>query len=174
MTVVRIPSPRTLEADVLAELYRLHGHFLKNYLRHLTTDAHVAEDILQETFLRAWKTPRLVDKPETCRPWLVTVARNLVVDRIRYRTRRPRETGDAALPHIAQPHCEMERVVTSLTLGEAMAKLTPNRREVVVHMYLHDRSPDEIADFLGIPVGTVKSRANSALRALRSHICPAA
>lgn len=155
----------------LAEIYRLHGRSVHVYLRTLTNgDAHLAEDILQETFLRAWRTPRLAHQPESARPWLVTVARNLVVDRVRHRNRRPQEAGDAALAHLAAARCEISRVVDSITLAAAMAKLTPNRREVVVQMYLHGRSPDEVSAVLGIPVGTVKSRVHSALRALRSHL----
>ena len=161
----------TLDDRVLADLYRLHGRSVHKYLRTLTNgDLQLAEDILQETFLRAWRTPRLAHRPEAARPWLVTVARNLVVDRVRHRKRRPQEAGDSALTHIPAARCEISRVVDSITLAEAMAKLTPNRREVVVHMYLHGRSPHEVSAVLGIPVGTVKSRAHSALRALRSHL----
>lgn len=100
----------------------------------------------------------------------MTVARNLVVDRVRHRNRRPLEVGDAALPHVPAARCEISRVVDSITPAGAMAKLTPNRREVVVHMHLHGRSPDEVSAALGIPVGTVKSRVHSALRALRAHL----
>jgi RNA polymerase sigma-70 factor (ECF subfamily) len=161
----------TMDGRVLADLYRRHGRSVHKYLRTLTNgDAQLAEDMLQETFLRAWRTPRLGHRPEAARPWLVTVARHLVVDRVRHCNRRPKEAGDGALAHIPAARCEISRVVDSITLAEAMAKLTPNRREVVVHMYLHGRSPDEVSAVLGIPVGTVKSRAHSALRALRSHL----
>ncbi|KJK46607.1 hypothetical protein UK23_23040 [Lentzea aerocolonigenes] len=161
----------TLDGRVLADIYRMHGRSVHKYLRTLTNgDAGLAEDLLQETFLRAWRTPRLAHRPEAARPWLVTVARNLVIDRVRHRNRRPQEAGDAALAHLPAARCEISRVVDSITLADAMAKLTPNRREVVVHMYLHGRSPDEVSAVLGIPVGTVKSRVHSALRALRSHL----
>ncbi|GLZ36136.1 RNA polymerase sigma factor SigL [Lentzea sp. NBRC 105346] len=163
-----------LDSRQLAELYRLHGRFLHRYLMGQTFgDTHLAEDIMQETFLRAWRKPELGLRPSECRPWLVTVARNLVVDRLRSRRCRPQEASDAALPLIPVQHCQEERVIMSLTVSEAVAKLTPNRREVVVHMYFHGRSPDEIASVLGIPVGTVKSRAHAALTALRSQLVAA-
>lgn len=162
-----------LDGGQLAELYHRHGRFLQQYLLGLTFgDTQEAEDILQETFLRAWHKPELADHTDTCRPWLVTVARNLVIDRVRRRRCRPQETSDTALLQIPLPHCEMERIVTLLTIGEAVAKLSPNRRAVVVQMYFHGRSPEETAALLGIPVGTVKSRASAALEALR--IRPAA
>ncbi len=172
MTTLTAGTPaETMDSRVLAEIYRLHGCSVHKYLRTLTNgDAGLAEDILQETFLRAWRTPRLAHRPEAARPWLVTVARNIVIDRVRHRGRRPREAGDAALAHLPAARCEISRVVDSITLADAMAKLTPNRREVVVHMYLHGRSPDEVSAVLGIPVGTVKSRVHSALRSLRSHL----
>ncbi|MEU0882384.1 sigma-70 family RNA polymerase sigma factor [Lentzea sp. NPDC005914] len=161
----------TMDSRALVDLYRMHGRSVHKYLCTLTNgDAGLAEDLLQETFLRAWRTPRLAHQPESARPWLATVARNLVVDRVRHRNRRPKEAGDAALAHLPASRCEISRVVDSITLADAMAKLTPNRREVVVHMYLHGRSPDEVSAVLGIPVGTVKSRVHSALRSLRSHL----
>lgn len=166
------PSPRpALDGDQLADLYRRHGQFLQRYLLALTFgDTHEAEDILQETFLRAWRNLELADHTDTCRAWLVTVARNLVIDRLRRRRCRPQEASDAALLQMPLPHCETERLVTLLTISEAVASLSPNRRAVVVHMYLHGRSPEETADLLGIPVGTVKSRASSALHALRIRL----
>lgn len=172
---IQIPAQRSsLDGTQVADLYRMHGRFLHRYLMKLTYgDTHLVEDIIQETFLRAWRKPELAEEPESSRPWLATVARNLVVDRLRRRRCRPPEASDAALPFIPLPNCEMERVVTSLTLNAAVAKLTPNRRAVVVHLYFHGRSPDETASVLGIPVGTVKSRANSALRALRSQLVAA-
>jgi len=161
----------TLDSRVLADLYRMHGRSVHKYLRTLTNgDAHLAEDILQETFLRAWCTPRLAHRPEAARPWLVTVARNLVIDRVRLRNRRPQEAGEAALAHLPTERCEISRVVDSITLAEAMARLTPSRREVVVQMYLQGRSSEEVSAALGIPVGTVKSRAHSALRSLRVQL----
>jgi RNA polymerase sigma-70 factor (ECF subfamily) len=166
-----VRSTETLDSRMLADLYRMHGASVHKYLRSLTNgDAHLAEDILQETFLRAWRTPRLAHRPEAARPWLATVARNLVVDRVRQRNRRPREAGEAALAHLPTARCEISRVVDSITLADAMARLTPGRREVVVQMYLHGRSSEEISAALGIPVGTVKSRAHSALRSLRVQL----
>ncbi|SDW63395.1 RNA polymerase sigma-70 factor, ECF subfamily [Amycolatopsis xylanica] len=162
----------TLSDGQLEELYRLHGRALLRYLLGLTFgDSQLAEDIIQETFLRAWRTPQLAaDSLAACRSWLIIVARNVSIDRLRKRGRRPQETGDGALPQVPAPHCEMDRVVTSLALRDAMAKLTPMRREILIHMYLHDRSHTDVAERLGIPIGTVKSRAHSALRALREAL----
>jgi len=161
----------TLDRDTVAELYRLHGSFLYNFLmRRHNGDIHVTEDILQETFFRAWKTPRLARDPHRARPWLLTVARNIIVDRYRKRLRRPIELGDVDLSQVAQDDGADERLVTILTLADAVAKLSKHRRDVVVHMYVYGRSTAETSGLLGIPEGTVKSRAHYALRELRSHL----
>jgi len=161
----------TLDRETVSELYRLHGRFLHSFLlKRINGDIHLAEDILQETFFRAWKTPRLARDPHRARPWLITVARNLIVDRYRKRVRRPVELGNVDLSQVAQDDGPDERLVTTLTLADAVAKLSKNRREVVVHMYMYGRSSAETSGLLGIPEGTVKSRAHHALRELRSHL----
>jgi len=172
MSVLAITATTgTLDRDTVDELYRLHGKFLHNFLlKRNNGDAHLAEDMLQETFFRAWRTPRLARDPERARPWLVTVARNIIIDRYRKRTRRPVEFGDVDLSQIVHDNGIAERLVNKLTLTDALAKLPKNRREVVVHLYFYGRSIIETSGLLGIPEGTVKSRAHYALRELRSHL----
>lgn len=161
----------TLDRNTVAELYRLHGAFLLTFLlRRTNGDVHLAEDIMQDTFFRAWRTPRLARDPRHARPWLVTVARNIIIDRYRKRSRRPVEVAEVDLSQMTQDDRTDERVVTVLTLADAMAKLSKNRRDVVVHMYVHGHSTTETSGLLGIPEGTVKSRAHYALRDLRSHM----
>lgn len=168
---VTAPTGTTLDRDSLAELYRLHGPFLHAFLlKRNNGDVHLAEDILQETFLRAWKTPRLARDLEHARPWLVTVARNIIIDRYRRSNRRPVETADVDLSEMTHDDRPDERVVTTLALADAVAKLSDNRRDVVVQLYVYGRSTTETSGVLGIPEGTVKSRAHYALRELRSHL----
>ncbi len=156
----------------MERLYSRYGRTLHRYLLTLTFgDQHLAEDLLQEVLLRAWRTPELVnDRSDSARAWLTTVARNIVIDRLRRNGRRPQEASGDVLPQIAEPTCEIERVVTSLTVRDAMAKLTPTRREILIEMYFRQRSVNEVSESLGIPVGTVKSRAYYALRALRVEL----
>jgi RNA polymerase sigma-70 factor, ECF subfamily len=159
-------SQATLGSHQLEAMYLRYGPGLRRYVLGLTFgDRHLAEDIVQETFLRAWRTPELVD--DSCRGWLTTVARNLLIDRLRRRDRRPREAGEDALPLIADPICEMDRVVTSLTVRRAIAQLPPLQRNVLIELYFRQRSLGEVAERFGIPVGTVKSRLHYALSALR-------
>jgi RNA polymerase sigma-70 factor, ECF subfamily len=164
-----VQPPATLDERRTEALYLRHRPSVFRFVRTLTFgDEHLAEDITQETFLRAWRTPGLVvDGPDGCHNWLTTVARNLVIDRLRRRRARPPETGDEQLPFVAAPFSDIDRMVTSLTVQDALAKLSPARRQILVEVYLRGRSLAEVADALGIPVGTAKSRIHYALRALR-------
>jgi RNA polymerase sigma-70 factor, ECF subfamily len=163
---------RTLDERKTEVLYQRHRRSVFRFVRTLTLgDEYLAEDITQETFLRAWRTPDLVvDGPEGCHNWLTTVARNIVIDRLRRRRARPPETGDEHLSLVPAPSSDIDRMVTSLTVHDALATLSPARRQLLIEVYLRGRSLAEVADELGIPVGTTKSRIHYALRALRRVI----
>jgi RNA polymerase sigma-70 factor (ECF subfamily) len=147
------------------------------YARNLTTlllprvdgDRQTAEDIVQETMLRAWSNAeKLSAEPDFARPWLITVAKNLLIDLHRRRQRRPKEiTYDPANTH----HTSTSRdtsgcVLSAVAVHQILRKLTPQQRDIVQRVYLMDHSLDEVATELGIPQGTVKSRLFYALRAM--------
>ncbi|MFC9973793.1 sigma-70 family RNA polymerase sigma factor [Spirillospora sp. NPDC127200] len=149
-------------------LYDEHGGPLLGYvLRLIGGDRAQAEDVVQETLLRAWRHPEaLAGRP--VRPWLFTVARNLVVDAHRARRARPPETGiDDQVAMIATGTDEIDRALESWTVAEALAELSPQHRAVLVQTYYRGLSVAEAAKALGVPPGTVKSRTYYALRALR-------
>jgi RNA polymerase sigma-70 factor, ECF subfamily len=166
------PGRATAEDRHLEEFCRRHEGALHRYVRALTYgDGHLAEDIVQETFIRAWRQPQVVaDGRGAGHAWLHTVARNIVIDQFRSRGCRPQETADTVLPSVPDPVCHIDRLVSSLALREALTRLTARQREILVELYYRDRGPQEVAAALGIPVGTVKSRAHYALRALRAEL----
>jgi RNA polymerase sigma-70 factor, ECF subfamily len=152
---------------LVRSLYEEHGRALLAYATRLTNDRAAAEDIVQETLLRAWKHPEvLVNGRGSVRGWLLTVARNLVTDRARARAVRPTEVPESpTTPPIERDHAE--GVVDSIVVLEALDKLSGPHRDVLVELYFRGRTVTEAASVLGIPPGTVKSRSHHALRALR-------
>jgi RNA polymerase sigma-70 factor, ECF subfamily len=160
------PAARASDEDLVRALYAEHAAALLRYsLRMTDGDRQRAEDIVQETLLRAWLHPEAIaDRP--ARPWLFAVARNLAVDAHRARRARPPEVGESALSLVAVPD-EADRVLESWAVADAMAVLRPDHRRVLLETYYRGRSVAEAASVLGIPAGTVKSRAFYALRALK-------
>src|ERR1700683_4516016 len=147
-------------------LYGEHAGPLLRYALHLTSgDRQRAEDIVQETLLRAWMHPdAIAERP--ARPWLFAVARNLAVDSYRARRARPREVGEAALELIPAPD-EADRALESWAVADAGKALRPGHRRVLLETYYKGKSVAEAAATLGVPPGTVKSRTFYALRALK-------
>ncbi|WP_225320881.1 sigma-70 family RNA polymerase sigma factor [Streptomyces luteolifulvus] len=151
---------RTLYDEQAGDLY-------KYVLRLLGGDQHRAEDVVQETLLRCWRTQDL-ESGEPQRPWLFRVARNLVVDDYRLRMARPQEVdGTAWLDELLAKRDDVDRLLSSMILGDAFKALSPKHREVLYETYYTGRSTREAALVLGIPPGTVKSRLYHAVRALR-------
>jgi RNA polymerase sigma-70 factor (ECF subfamily) len=165
-----LPLGTTTAEDELAALQREHGRPLFALLLRLCDgDRQRAEDLVQETFVRAWQHPEALraDDFDSVRPWLLTVGRRLAIDARRARQARPPEVGDAILENARVIADHAERSAAALDVREAVKTLTPEHREVLVLVYFHGASVAEAAQALGIPPGTVKSRAYYALRALR-------
>ncbi|WP_351227300.1 sigma-70 family RNA polymerase sigma factor [Streptomyces sp. NPDC002133] len=158
----------TTDERALAELQREHGPALLSFLSGLTYgDQQRAEDLLQETLVRAWQHPEAFEGPyESMRPWLFTVGRRLAIDARRSQLARPTEIGDAVLATTADPADAADRTVAVLDVRTAVQSLSPQHRAVLVQIYFQGRSVAEAAEALGIPAGTVKSRSYYALRQL--------
>src|SRR3954453_1101745 len=156
------------EDSALRALYEQHAAPLLAYAVRLSGgDRGRAEDIVQETLLRAWRHPQALD-PERgpVRSWLFTVARNVAVDAPRARKARPHEVSDEALAFLPGAD-EIEQALDPWLVADALAALSPDHRAVIVETYYRGRSVAEAAAVLGVPPGTVKSRTFYALRALR-------
>jgi RNA polymerase sigma-70 factor, ECF subfamily len=156
----------TADDAFVRALYAEHGGALLRYALHLTGgDRQRAEDLVQETIVRAWRHPEaLADRP--ARPWLFAVARNLAVDAYRARQSRPTEVGQTVLDTLPAED-DADRTLESWAVAEALASLRPDHRKVIVETYYRGCSVAEAAATLGIPAGTVKSRTFYALKALK-------
>jgi RNA polymerase sigma-70 factor, ECF subfamily len=157
---------RVADDAFVRALYAEHGGALLRYALHLTGgDRQKAEDLVQETIVRAWRHPEaLADRP--ARPWLFAVARNLAVDAYRARQSRPQEAGQEAFDTLPAQD-DADRTLESWAVAEALASLRPDHRSVIVETYYRGCSVSEAAATLGIPAGTVKSRTYYALKALK-------
>jgi RNA polymerase sigma-70 factor, ECF subfamily len=158
--------PRRPEDELLAALEVQHGPALRRYVHGLTHHDALTDDIVQETMLRAWRHPEVLQRDEDpVRAWLFTVARHLVVDHVRSAAHRHELT---AMPEIDAPAADhTDAVLDGIVVADALSALTPEHRAVVVDAYWLGHSVAEIAERRGIPAGTVKSRLHYALRALR-------
>jgi len=153
---------------LVTELYRRYRTPLLAHVLRLTGgDRQQAEDVVQETMVRAWRQADQLDlAAPSLMPWLVTVARRIVIDQGRRRRARPTETGDQMLENVPVADTT-EDLLRKVVVAEAMQALSAAHREILNETILRDRSVNQAAEALGIPVGTVKSRVYYALRALR-------
>ena len=157
--------PVDARADLLRALHDAHALALHRYVSRLTGDSALADDVVQETLLRAWRLPRVLDDADSARAWLFTVARHLVIDEWRS-ARNRHEISTDELP---------ERLTTDATaalldawlVADALDGLSSDHRAVVVCAYYRGQTVAETARSLDIPEGTVKSRLHYALRAMR-------
>ncbi|MFI9271177.1 sigma-70 family RNA polymerase sigma factor [Kitasatospora sp. NPDC052896] len=156
------------DEELMRALYREHAGPLFGFVLHLVGgDRQRAEDVVQETLVRAWRhADRLDVAAGSVRPWLVTVARRIVIDNHRRSAARPPET-DAAPLELLPAEDELDRALRLMTVSDALGALSTAHREVIVETYLKGRTVSEAAAELGIPEGTVKSRVFYALRSLK-------
>lgn len=153
---------------IVAELYRAYHRPLLSFVVRLTRgDVQWAEDVVQETMVRAWRSADRFDADaSSLMPWLATVARHIVIDDQRRKDARPHEADEGPLESVPMPD-QMEDLLRQVVVSDALDSLSPAHREILNETVLRDRSVNDAAETLGIPVGTVKSRAYYALRALR-------
>jgi RNA polymerase sigma-70 factor (ECF subfamily) len=155
------------------ELYEAYGPRVKAYMMRKGADAGTAEDLAQETLLTVWRKAALYagDKGSMT-TWVFAIARNLRIDRLRREVPwqelpegRLAEASSEPLPDEAMSEKEQRERVQA-----ALAELPPEQKEVVSLAYLEGLSHSEIAERLGLPLGTVKSRMRIAYQKIRQAL----
>lgn len=147
-----------------------HGAALLSYVVRITGDRYLAEDVVQETWLRAWRhIDRLDDGKGSVRGWLLRVAHNVAIDVHRARRARPAEIGidGEELANVAVQAPLSDEVENRMVVDDLLGHLSQAHRKAVVEVFFIDRTTRSAACALGVPVGTVKSRLHNALRVLR-------
>jgi RNA polymerase sigma-70 factor (ECF subfamily) len=167
------------DAGALEALYDRYGNLVYSTAQRVLRDAHLAEDVSQEVFLRLWRQPeRYVPEKGGFVSWLLSVTRNRAVDWVRARRRRFRleatspeqqerelPANDAPDPALSAELSEQRRAVLA-----AMATLSPQRRQVINLAYFGGLTQREVAHRLGQPLGTVKTRVRLGMQTLRQAL----
>lgn len=157
------------DTDRMQVLYAEHAVALWRYALRLTGDRTRAEDVVQETLLRAWQHPDVADDDErSARAWLFTVARNMIIDErrsARYRNESGLVDLESAFDRAGLD--EMDSALDRILLTAAMAQLSSLHRAVIRRSYYQGWTTAQIAADLRIAEGTVKSRLHYAVHALR-------
>ena len=165
------PAGCTADADAerLTSAYRAHRGDLVGFARRRLGSADLAEEAVQETFLRAWRSIRRFDPAEGSeRMWLFGICRNTAVDVARRRAKdlRIERAADAAVPDDGG----LDEVAARWQARHALGRMSPSQRDAVIDVHLRDRTYAEVATKLGVPVGTIKSRVHLGLRSAREAV----
>jgi RNA polymerase sigma-70 factor (ECF subfamily) len=152
---------------VTTALYRTYQAPLLSFVQRLTGDPQHAEDIVQETMLRAWHEAGRLDLSQpSLMPWLTAVARRIVIDQHRRQRARPAESVAGTVADLPVDD-DTAATLLRVAIEDALRQLTSSHRQVLSETILRDRTVHQAAEALGIPVGTVKSRVYHARRLLQ-------
>jgi RNA polymerase sigma-70 factor (ECF subfamily) len=157
------------DEDALAALYDRFGRVAYGVALRVVRDAELAQDAVQEAFLGAWRTASSFDPARgTAATWLLTLVHRRAVDVVRREQRRRTETLDD-VPAEAGSATEEDVWIRDRrrTVQAALARLSPDHRQALELAYYGGLSQSELAERLGVPLGTVKSRMFAALSRLR-------
>ncbi|WP_370970862.1 sigma-70 family RNA polymerase sigma factor [Amycolatopsis sp. cg9] len=160
-----------LADDLVPLLYKDFRATLFAQVLALTNhDRQWAEDVVQETMIRAWQhSDTLEREPGMLRGWLLTVARRIVIDGWRNRRVRPQEVA-LDIPENAESADRADSSLAALTITRALGELDAKYQSVIYETYLAGNTVRRAAEILGIPEGTVKSRLYTAMRQLRKAL----
>jgi RNA polymerase sigma-70 factor (ECF subfamily) len=160
------------DADTaIRRLYEGHAQALRRYVQRFCPDRASADDIVQETFIRAWRhLPQLSSEDFPVRPWLFRVARNLLIDADRAARARPVTVPAQATAEEGRDDAGLDRVLDQQIVAGALDQLSPAHRAVLVETFYQGCTLAKVARQLGIPDSTARSRLHYALQALRRQL----
>jgi len=174
---------RAGDLDAFRQLVERYRNDLLRFLYRLTGSTQAAEDVFQETFLQVHNSSASFDTTRRFKPWLFTIAANKGRDYLRKRGRRPASELDARVGRdgegaafvdllevdVPPPDAGLEREEREALVQQAVQRLSPTLREILLLAYFQRLSYAQIADDLEIPLGTVKSRLHAAVASFARH-----
>lgn len=161
---------KPLPDEALRAVYAAHGPELYRFARRSLGDAGLAEEAVQEAFVRAWRASASYDPARSSqRTWLFAILRNVVIDLARARRVRP-PIAVAAHADAESADDDIDRVLTTWQVEAALAAVDDDHRRALVEVHWRGRPYAEVAVDLGVPAGTVKSRVYYGLRAMRTAL----
>jgi RNA polymerase sigma-70 factor (ECF subfamily) len=155
------------------DAYERHGSELFGFVLRALKDRHLAEEVVQEVFLRAWRSADQFDPARgALRTWLFAIARNCVIDAANRRAARAcarlDDSDDGPPPGANVVEADpADRLLVSIQIEEALRRLSPEHREAVVQVHYLGRTCAEVAGDVGVPASTMRSRLYYGVRALR-------
>ena len=167
----KVAESRDIEA--FRKLFQMYGPRVKSYMMRQGADATTAEDLAQETLLTVWRKAALYsDEKGSATTWIFTIARNLRIDRLRREVvwQPLPENRDEEASDEPGPEDEVSTRETRDRVRKALADLPADQSEVVTLSYIEGLSHSEIAERLGLPLGTVKSRMRLAYQKVRDAV----
>ena len=164
-----------LPESALRAAYDAHGGELFRFAQRSLGDAGLAEEAVQEAFVRAWRASASYDPARASqRTWLFAILRNVVIDLVRARSVRPPLSdgthGTDADVAATTADDSIDRMLTVWQVEAALAALGDHHRRALVEVHWRGRPYADVADELGVPEGTVKSRVYYGLRAMRDAL----
>jgi RNA polymerase sigma-70 factor (ECF subfamily) len=156
---------REKDPDALGEVYDRYRRAVWAVALSITRADHLAQEAVQEIFIRAWNAAATYDPTRDLGPWLMTIARHASLDLIR-RELRPTRGGHEAETDVVVEETGIDEVWLSWEIQEALRRLSDDEREIVRLSFFEDLTQVQVAARLGLPLGTVKSRSHRAHRRL--------
>lgn len=165
---------RSGDPDAVRAIYREHGGAVLTVARSIVHDRELAADVVQQTFLKAWRAAASFDGGREIAPWLYSIARHTAIDALRMES-KPTRGGHDREVDVGSDAESLEHVWERYEIRRALDALPVDEREVVRRSHLLGHTHEEIAVQLGVPIGTVKSRSSRAhkrLAAALRHLAP--
>jgi RNA polymerase sigma-70 factor (ECF subfamily) len=166
MKVRSVSDPEAADEAGLREAFLSHGGELFGFARRSLNSTESAEDAVQETFSRAWRSRSRFDPSlGSLRTWLFAIERRVILDVSATRMKNATFPLDVGNEPVGDDH--VERAMLGWQMESALQRLDPEHRMIVTELYFNGRSGRDVAELFGLPEGTVRSRAFYALRMLR-------